>query len=419
MKGKGETLGEAEFDLLIVGGGIVGASLACALASTPLRIAVIEARPLLDPPLTPDGRRVSALTLGSVRLLERIGVWSALPAGGTEPIYGMRIWDRGQPGGLDFDGLEVGADRLGDIVPNDLLAYALQEKCRHAAGIEWLSSSRWWALQRRGGRVKLGVETPSGDYRLSAPLLVGADGGGSKVRREMGIGVCGWPYRQTTIVAEVEPLRPHHNRAYQRFLRGGPVALLPLPQGRCSLIWHAPEARAEGLLDLERESFLRQFQRAFGPELGTFREVRSRLSFPLHFQHTQRYWAHRVALIGDAAHTIHPLAGLGLNLGLRDAAQLAEILAQAYAVGEDLGARTVLSRYERARIPDNWLVSAYTDGFHRLFTLDFRVVNELRNLGINLVNTSGLLKEFLINQGIEGMVPRSRLAQRKALVGEK
>ncbi|MFP4614450.1 MAG: UbiH/UbiF/VisC/COQ6 family ubiquinone biosynthesis hydroxylase [Thiohalorhabdus sp.] len=402
------------YDLIVIGGGMVGAALAAALAPTPLRVAVVEARPPEGQPSS-DGRRVSALTAGSVRILRALGVWEQVNGGDTEAIRGMVVWDGDHAGTIAFSAEEVGLESLGAMAPNAAIAGALQAATAEAENVDWYCPAAWQALEREGDRAVLTLTMAGATRRLSAPLVVGADGRDSALRDEAGIPTVGWSYGQSAVVAEFHPERPHHGRAFQRFLRGGPVALLPLSGGRSSLVWSVPRARAEGLLDLDDDAFADRLQRAFGPDLGRLAVGGPRGAFPLRLEHARRYVDRRLALVGDAAHAVHPLAGLGLNLGLRDAAQLAEVLAEAHLAGEDLGGEAVLGRYQRARRPDNWLVSAYTDGFHRLFANDSRVLGDLRSLGLGLVDRAGPLKKLLMRQGMGVLGAPNRLTRGEPL----
>jgi ubiquinone biosynthesis UbiH/UbiF/VisC/COQ6 family hydroxylase len=399
-----------EYDVIILGGGMVGAAVAAATAATPLRVAVVEARPPAEQPAN-DGRRVSALTAGSVNILRALGAWEAVAAADTQPIAGMTVWDGERPGTISFGAAEAGLDSLGAMAHNGAVARALQGVTAGAAYVDWYCPARWSALAREADRATLAVETGEQRHELTAPLVVGADGRDSVLRQTAAIPTVGWSYGQSAVVAEIRPQRPHRGRAYQRFLRGGPVALLPLPEGRSSLVWSVPQPRAEALLDLDDAAFADRLYRAFGPELGRLEVAGPRGAFPLRLEHARRYVDQRAVLVGDAAHAVHPLAGLGLNLGLRDAAQLGETLAAAHLAGEDLGSTAVLARYQRARRVDNWMVSAYTDGFHRLFANDSQVLGPVRSLGLNLVDRAAPVKRLLMRQGMGLLGRTGRLGQ--------
>ena len=388
----------AHFDVVVIGGGMVGAAVAAALGDTPLQVAVVEAQ---EPPEQPssDGRRVSALTAGSLRFLEGLGVGPELEAAGA-PIREMSIRDGDRAGTIGFAAEEIGLEQLGAIVPNAVIASALQRRLGEHGNIHWLCPASWTGLRRTAEGVRLDLALPDEERAITANLVVAADGRDSAVRAHAGLGTVGWDYGQSAVVAEVAPERPHRGRAFQRFLRGGPVALLPLPEGRASLVWSVPTARAEGLVDLPDDAFADRLYRAFGPDLGRLRPAGPRGAFPLRLEHARRYVDRRLALVGDAAHAVHPLAGLGLNLGLRDAGELARTVVEAHVAGEDPGSEAVLARYQRHRRPDNWLVSAYTDGFHRLFANDLPLLGPLRSLGLGVTDRAGPLKRVMMRQGM-------------------
>ncbi len=417
MTGRPAPFGGHDYDVIVVGGGMVGAAVAAGLAPTPLRVAVVEARPPEAQPAR-DGRRVSALTAGTVRILQGLGAWEGIRKE-AEPIRGMVVWDGDRAGSIGFDAGEAGLDSLGAMAPNAAVAGALQAAARGNGTVDWLCPACWRDLACGPEKAALTVETDTGPRRLTASLVVGADGRESPLREAAGLSTVGWDYRQSAVVAEIRPERPHRGRAYQRFLRGGPVALLPLPGGRCSLVWSVPAARAEGLMALPEAAFAARLYRAFGPELGRLEVAGPRGAFPLRLQHARSYAAERLVLAGDAAHAVHPLAGLGLNLGLRDAAWLAQVLAEAHLGGEDPGAGSVLARYQRGRRPDNWLVSAYTDGFHRLFGGDSELLGRMRSLGLGLVDRSGPLKHLLMRQGMGLLGAGGRLGRGEPLAAGK
>lgn len=397
MSSPGE--GVRDYDLIVVGGGIVGLAAAAALAHTPVRVAVVERRPFPERPAT-DTRRVSALTAGSEQILRGMGASDALEPSRAGPIRSMVIWDGDAPGALTFGAQEIGRERLGALVPNGEIAYALLEAAGEAPNVDWYGPADWEDLHWEGGLAECRLARSGAGLRLRAPILAAADGSHSPVRQAVAIGTAAWDYGQSAVVAEIRPQRPHHHRAYQRFLRGGPLALLPLSGGRCSLVWTLPRARAEAMRELSDAAFGQRLGRAFGPELGALEVVGPRGTFPLGFRHARSYARGRVVLVGDAAHAIHPLAGLGLNLGLRDAAALAETVAEAHRAGEDPGSARVLGRYQRRRLPDNLLVAAYTDGLSRLFGQPPGLVKRPRALGMNLLDQSGPLKGLLMRQGI-------------------
>ncbi len=414
MSSSGE--GIKDYDLIVVGGGIVGLAVVAALAHTPVRVALVERRPFPQRPAA-DTRRVSALTAGSERILRGMGAAGALDPARAGPIRSMVIWDGDAPGALTLGAQEIGRERLGALVPNGEIAYALQESAGKAPNVDCYCPADWEELHGEGELAECRIAQSGASLRLRAPILAAADGSHSPVREAVAIGSAAWDYGQSAVVAEIRPQRPHHHRAYQRFLRGGPLALLPLPGGHCSMVWTLPRARAEGMRELSDAGFGQRLSRAFGPELGTLEAVGPRGSFPLGFQHARTYTRGRVVLVGDAAHTIHPLAGLGLNLGLRDSAALAEMVAEAHRTGEDPGSARVLGRYQRRRLPDNLLVAAYTDGLNRLFGEPGRFIKGPRGLGMNLLDRSGPLKGLLMRQGMGLMAGQGTLFRGEPLNG--
>jgi len=379
-------------DLVIVGGGMVGLTLACALKETGLKIAIIE-REEAQPRLSLDRDcRVSAIVAGTIRVLEGIGVWERVRMH-AEPILTMRVWDDQGTGGIRFEAAEAGLEALGAVVENSLLHSSLLDAACESECIEWhcpdaVASVRW----RRGC-----VEVTLGDGRVySASLVVGADGGRSWLRGAAGIGVWRHEFHQKGIVATVKTQFPHRQTAYQRFLPTGPLAVLPLTQGVCSIVWSAEEAEADHLLDLDDKAFRVQLFDAFGPLLGEIEAVGERAAFPLRTQMARHLVRPRTALIGDAAHQIHPLAGLGVNLGMRDAMVLAQEIADARHYEEDIGGAKVLERYARARLPDILSVAAAMEGFHHLFTHSWPWLALLRDAGMIAVGNAGPAKRLLM-----------------------
>jgi 2-octaprenylphenol hydroxylase len=368
------------FDLVVVGGGIVGAVLAAAGADLGLAIAVVEARPPARtwPPGEADPR-VSALNRASQRILARLGVWERIAALGVSPYREMRVWDAVGGGRIHFDSADLGEPDLGHIVENRVVQLALWERLERSETVTLIAPARITDLVLDDERATV---TLHDGRRLAARLVVGADGRDSLVRDLVGIATRGGDYDQRAIVALVRPERWHAETAWQRFLPSGPLALLPLADGRCALVWSACEARAEALLALPDAGFCEALSEASELCLGRILEVGPRAAFALRRQHAVSYCGRRLALVGDAAHVLHPLAGQGLNLGLLDAAALAEAIARAHERGRDIGARATLRRYERARRGDNALMLAAMDGFKRLFGNEVPALAAARSLGL-------------------------------------
>lgn len=400
-----------DFDIAIAGGGMVGAALAALLASRPdtsrLSIALLEPKPAAPPAAgDPLDLRVSALSRASQRLLERTGAWPAVAARGASPYRRMVVWDAADrpdgTGAVRFDAAELAEPDLGHIVENRSVQAALLE-CARGRGVMLLRSGvASVAAEDAAARV----ETPEG-RRLSCALLVGADGHDSAVRRLAGIETRGWDYAQRGIVAHLAPERPHQETAWQRFLPGGPLALLPLPDGRVSLVWTVPGTEAEALVALDDEAFGARVTEASAGVLGALRPTTPRAAFPLRLMHAVEYTRPRLALVGDAAHAVHPLAGQGVNLGFMDAAALAQVLGEALAAGEDIGERAVLRRYERWRKAENLPAMALMDGLQKLFGSDQPLLSWARRSGLGLVDRAEPVKRSLIRRamGVAGDVP--------------
>lgn len=397
---------DSDFDVLVVGGGLVGATLACALDGSPLRVAVLES----DCPATewPEGGfdlRVSALTRGSQRVFQSLQVWESMAGRGVTPYTAMRVWEDAGDGIIEFSADDIGEPDLGHIVENRVILAALYERILRSDNIRYLcpAEPRAMSLEEQGAAVAL-----ADGRRLTGRVVVGADGARSWVRGQAGITTTGWGYGQTALVATVETSLPHGFTAHQRFLPDGPVAFLPLSGNYSSIVWTTTPDDAARLAALDTPAFLRELQVAFGDTLGEMIWCGERATFPLALMHADDYVRPRMALVGNAAHSIHPLAGQGLNLGICDAAALAQVLLEAVGERKDLGAYRVLRRYERWRKGDNVAVMAAMDGFKRLFGSRSAAIRRLRATGLNLVDGSGPFKQLLIRRamGLTGDLPR-------------
>lgn len=393
------------YDVLIVGGGMVGAALACALAGQHLRVAIVEHG---RPPTMPSGDyglRVSAISPGSRTILEAIDTWSRIPARRTCPVERMNVWDSQGEGVIHFDSADLGEPCLAYIVENDAVQAALWQRIADSDDIEPYCGSAIADLEVCDSYAH--VELDDGTA-LRGRLLVGADGARSFVRSRMDVAVSRWDYAQQAIVAMISTEKPERHVAWQRFLPTGPLAFLPLPDGRYSIVWSVNSERAEELLALNDADFIETLQAAFGDRLGRIDASSPRLAFPLQRSHADHYVGARVALIGDAAHTVHPLAGQGVNLGLVDAAVLAEVLLEAQRHRRDIGELATLRRYERWRKGDNLAMLVFTDVLKRLFASPRGSIKRARNLGLDLVNAATPLKLMLMRRaaGLAGDLPR-------------
>ncbi len=392
------------YDVLIAGGGMVGGTLACALGGSGLKVGVIEPQTLAATGQSP-GLRVSAITLASQTVFENVGAWADMR---TAPVEAMRIWEGDSL--LNFDSADIGEPCLAWIIDNSVIVAALAASLRQFANIEVLSPARVATAQIGEQRVSVRLED---GRELQTKLLVGADGADSRVRRAAGIGWTRHDLGQSAIVALVNIERPHARTAWQHFLATGPLAFLPLadPQ-QVSIVWSVDTVRVAELMQMDTAAFNAELQAAFGDQLGSMQLASQRAAIPLALGFARDYCAHRVALVGDAAHTVHPLAGQGVNLGILDAATLAEILLAAGGQKRDLGAHSVLRRYERARKGADVGMQAVTGGFRYLFGSQLPGVHALRDAGLRFTERLPPLKSYFMRRasGLAGELPR--LAQR-------
>ncbi len=395
------------YDLVIVGGGMVGASLALALAGRGLRMALIESHaPGAGTQPSYDDRAI-ALAYGTRRIFDAIGVWSALDAL-AEPIRDIHVSDRGHFGCTRLHAADEGVPALGYVVTARELGGVLLERLAHAAGLELLAPARLVDFRDNGDAVHIDIERNGVMQALHCRLLVAADGGSSTVRERLKVPVQRWEYGQSAVVANITPAQPHRNVAYERFTDSGPVALLPMSQGRCALVWTVRDAQVGEVLALDDAAFLTAFQQRFGYRLGRFLRAGSRAAYPLSLLRARQSVRGRVAIIGNAAHTLHPIAGQGFNLGIRDVAALAEVVDRSFAAGGDIGAVETLRAYERWRTTDQRNVALATDGLARLFSNPLGLLRLGRNLGLLAMEVLPGAKHPLARaaMGLSGRQPR-------------
>jgi 2-octaprenylphenol hydroxylase len=408
------------FDVAIVGGGpigaVLGALLRCGGAARPLRVLLVErSLPAPTTPPSPDELRVFALSRASERILRAATVWEALAElpGATSRYERMHVWPqtalpRGA-GSLTFDAAELGEADLGHIVGHDALQHAALCAFACAGGESRAAEVRDILFEAAGVRLV----TSAGEY--TARLVVGADGGRSVVRGAAGLVVEVEEYGQLAIVANVTSAAAHESTAWQRFLGEGTLALLPLASGASSIVWSLPQARAQALLAASETEFSEALTAASADVLGALTLASVRRSFPLRRVSAPQYVRERCALVGDAAHIVHPLAGQGANLGLLDAAALAEVLEAARGAGEDLGALRVLRRYERWRKSDNEAMSLAMNLFNRFLAFGGDAASDIVQQGLGLVGRSALLRRPFAERalGLAGELPR--IARRATL----
>lgn len=376
----------------IVGGGMVGATLALALAREGIQTCLVEAREP-DRSWSSDSYdlRVSAITRASRQIFENLGAWPGMVDRRVTSYREMRVWDAGGSGEIHFDSADLGDADLGHIVENRVIQLALWDRFGDHASLQLISPAEISAVSLAGGQPQ--IQLADGRV-LNSDLLVAADGANSFIRNQADIPVQGWAYDQHAVVATVRPANGHGETAWQRFMANGPLALLPIGEDCFSIVWSTSAQQAEELLALPAASFGQALTEASQGRLGKIELVGERAAYPLRLQHAQSYVRPGLALVGDAAHVIHPLAGQGVNLGLLDAASLAEILLEARAKGRPLGDLATLRRYERARKGDNLAVQYAMDGFKRLFGSQAAPVRIARNLGLGLADRAGPLKQL-------------------------
>jgi 2-octaprenyl-6-methoxyphenol hydroxylase len=392
-------------DVIIFGGGLVGLALAAALDSSGVSAILVD-------PADPDTRtgaafdgRTSAVSSSSMRMLEAIGVADALPEPGC-PIRTIAVADGLEPGVLHFDA-EPG-EALGWMHENRHLRAALRARAEQGRNLWLLWKSRAVSVDRTAYGVAVSLED---GRRLSAPLLVAADGRGSPLREEAGIRMARWKYAHQAIVSVLRHQHPHDQVAYEIFYPGGPFALLPMTddeQGhRSAIVWSVPQEDAAGWLSLSDSDFAAEAQAAMGGFLGDIAMLAPRSSYPLGFHHAASITALRLALVGDAAHAIHPIAGQGLNLGFRDAAALAQVVVEGARLGLDLGDRQLLDRYQRWRSLDALSVAFATDSLTRIYGVPGRTASAVRRFGMALVGRITPLRDRLMNEarGTSGDLP--------------
>jgi 2-octaprenyl-6-methoxyphenol hydroxylase len=381
-----------DFDVTIVGGGMVGASLAVSLISLGLRVALIESVPPASAAQPSFDERTTALSNGSRCILETLGVWSDVAAAAT-PIRKIHVSDQGHFGFARIDAAEQGLSAMGYVLPNRALGRALWTRIEAASSVRVLCPAEVLRVTPGEDAVDLAVRTTDGqETAFNTRIVVAADGAQSAVRSAFGVVAESREYDQTALITTVLPQRFHEHVAYERFTSSGPLALLPLADGRCTLVLTLNRDRVDEALAWSDAQFLAEIQRRFGFRLGRFLQVGKRVTYPLALTQSAQTSAGRCVIIGNAAQGLHPVAGMGFNLGLRDVACLAEVIAQHGADDADdaghadrdadVGAPAVLREYDAWRASDRRAIIAFTDGLVRVFSTPLGIVRRLRNLGL-------------------------------------
>lgn len=397
-----------DYDILIIGGGMVGVSLALALRGSGLRLGVVEAVPYAAAQQPSFDDRALALAYGSQRIYTGMGVWQRIEDVGITPITRIHISDRGHFGCTRLDSRDMGVAAIGYVVENRVLGAALNQILAQAENITLLCPAQVQGVELDADVARVTVAQTGVHRTLSARLVVAADGGHSTIRKMLAIATSHVDYGQCAVVTNVSLVRPHYGIAYERFTDSGPLALLPMGANRCSVVWSLPPAQAEHVLTLGDGEFLQRLQDSFGDRLGTFVKVGARRSYPLSLTRVAEHVRSRLVLIGNAAHSLHPVAGQGFNLGLRDVAVLAQVLVDAQRAHDDYGSLPILDRYAAWRRRDNIAVSVFTDTLVRVFSNSFPPLVTARNLGLLALDLAPPAKRGLMRRtmGVSGYLPR-------------
>lgn len=400
---------QKRYDVLIAGGGLVGMTLGCALASAGLDVAVIDREKAVTQLAGEYDGRASAISYGSAQVFKGIGLWSYLEKDAS-PIWDIRVADghplRGvSPLFLHYDHTDIGEEPFGYIIENRMTRVALHKLAETLPNLTLVAPHAVERLDRLPGYAEAVLDNGE---TIRAELAVACDGKFSPIRDAAGIKQTEWKYDQTAIVCTVAHERDHQGTAVELFLPGGPFAMLPMTEGRSNIVWSENKALVQDYLKLDDEAFLAELSTRFGDWLGEIKLVGPRFAYPLSLSMASTYIDDRLALAGDAGHAIHPIAGQGYNMGIRDVAALAEVLVDARRVGMDLGSRMTLENYEKWRRFDNVLLASVCDGLLRLFSNDVDALRTVRDLGLAAVDKLPPVKKFLMHHamGVVGELPR-------------
>jgi 2-octaprenyl-6-methoxyphenol hydroxylase len=395
------------YDILIVGGGLVGASLVRALQGRGLRIAVVETVQFKTRNEAGYDDRAIALAHGTQRIFESLGLWNDLEDDAT-PIHRIHVSDRRHCGFTRMDREEEGLPALGYVVPARVLGQVLGDVVQSATGVDLYCPATLAELSIEAEAAIATLVMDDETLMLTSRLIVAADGACSAVRDRLGIPVTERDYGQTAVIANITPQIPHRNVAFERFTDTGPMALLPMSAGRCAVVWTVDDRETGEIMGLSDSEFLSRLQERFGYRLGRLERVGRRQAYPLRLVKAKASVRHRSALVGNAAHTLHPIAGQGFNLGVRDIAVLAEVLVDAMVEGHDPGELAILSRYDAWRHADHQRVTAFTDGMARLFTLPLPALGMARAAGMLALDLLPPAKRLLtrLTMGRSGRIPR-------------
>ncbi|MFW2440240.1 MAG: 2-octaprenyl-6-methoxyphenyl hydroxylase [Arenicellales bacterium] len=405
------------YDLIIVGGGMAGASLACSLADTGIRMAIIEAVPWQSDQQPSYDVRTISLSHGARLIYETMGIWQQIDKNAVCPIHRIHVSDRGHPGIAHLDRKDAAVEALGYVVENRALGAALMTRLETLEHVDVISPAVVSDVDVADDFATLFCAMDNEEITIQGKLVVIADGGRSGLREKLGFQSTTDDYRQAAIVCNVTPGKNHRHCAYERFTPSGPLAMLPMNDDRCWCVWAVNEADVEELTTMPEDQFLERLQQQFGDRLGRFSRAGKRYAYPLARNRVETHTGRRVVLVGNAAHTVHPVAAQGFNLGLRDVAWLAEVLAQTHVMQQDPGTSDVLQQYENIRIKDTQRVTGFTHGMIKVFTSRLAPVIAGRNLGLIATDIFPELKQALLKRTMGLTGRQSRLARGVELTG--
>ncbi len=398
---------ENQFDVVIIGGGMVGASMACALASLPIKIAIIEAYPFRSNNQPSYDARSIALAYGSKIIFETLGLWESLQQNAT-PIEHIHISNKGQFGVTRLHAKDENLEALGYVIENRLLGNSLLEKLNQYSNIHLICPAKLDDLNIHDDYAELNITQNDQAIRLQSKLVIGADGGNSKVREIIDIPEKTKAYKQTAIISNVSPGKPHDNIAYERFTNQGPIALLPMSDNRCSLVLTVNDENKDEVMAMDDTLFLQYLEERFGFRTGGFKKTSKRHAYPLSLMRIEEHYKPRAVIIGNAAHTLHPIAGQGFNLGLRDVAVLADTLANAIVEQKDVGETSVLENYAKLRSKDQKKVAFITDSLAKIYSNDFFLIAKARSKGLAVTDIMPTIKHRVAKEamGLAGKLPK-------------
>lgn len=393
-----------DYDLVIVGGGIAGLTLASALKNSGLNILLVEA--YVESAAVTKGQAYAVHML-SAKIFQGIGVWKQILPN-IEAYRRVNLSDANYPSVVEFNTTDIGSDDLGYVAEHQALLYPLQEFVKNCSNVTLLCPAKVVEIDYQADAAIAKINIAGEIKMIRSKLIVAADGARSPIREAAKITTRGWKYWQTCIVAFVKPEKSHNQTAYEKFQASGPFAILPLPGNRCRIVWTAPHAEAKALCELDDEQFLAELTKRYGSHMGKLELLGSRFTFGVQLMQSDKYVLNRLALVGDAAHNCHPVGGQGLNLGIRDVAALAQVIQEAHQTGEDIGNIRVLKKYERWRKIENLAILGFTDILDRVFSNNFLPVVIVRRLGLLMMKYVPLIKVFALKLmiGLLGRTPK-------------